>query len=444
MSISLPVVHNTTTLKRSRASLSLWVVCLLCYSSYSLGSDSWSLLGVAHYEQLNRTLLIARLNVKDTSVTADTLLAGKDAFRLEVAIATRSVSARRWRNMWMEGVMINHQLDQLSTYTHDINSLMASLSQRLKMADRFQLEYHPETGSQVILNDVALGPFKETQFAVLLLRGWIGNVPLSSGFKKSLLSDKSEEWNQQMNALALSTARRQETVKLLAGKSTKATDQTIKSAAVEKASLAANAKPTLTTPTLAKPEIQVIAPAVVEPKDRVATPMVETATDQVSSQDQSSSGKQPTDLGDNTQTEFVADTSAPEAIEQAASDDAEVGLDNLQESPSADEVANVLDEDLLRLRQEYYQTLVAKVEAKKAIPFKAFQRRWKGNVRIQVTIDRLGRVLESVLLETSRHKLFNDQALTAVKNAEPLPEIPAEIEGNEFTFSVPLSYTFID
>jgi len=438
-------------LKRTGFSSTLWMVGLLLCSSLSSANDSWKLLGVAQYEQLNRTLLIARLKVTDTSATADALLAGKIAFRLEVTIVARSVSARRWRNLWMEGVMINHQLDQLPPHTNDINTLMSSLSHRLKKSDRFEVVYQPERGSQVILNDVALGPFKEAQFAVLLLRGWIGDVPLSSSFKQSLMSNQSEDWNRQMDALTLSTERQQETATLLSGNVAQTGIKKIKPEPLKKEPRLVAVETAVTKPTVAKSNRQVVArptaPLSTDPQGPMSS--VEDAVSELATNTPKASPNNPQlvrELAAPTEPILtVSDSVAASqpAVEKAVNVDADSSA-NSPQAPSSEGVIRVLDEDLLRLRQEYYQTLVAKVEAKKAIPFRAFQRRWKGNVRVQVTIDRLGKVLDSVLLEVSRHELFNQQALTAVKDAEPLPEMPVEITGNEFTFSVPLSYTFID
>ncbi len=417
----------------------LFTFFLILSSTSALANDHWSVLGVSPYQQLSRTLFYARL-VSKQDISAEDLLKGDTAFQLDVVVSGKSLSARRWRNLLMEGVMINHQLDQLSSYTDDLNKMMGKFTFRLKKGDKFEVQYHPVNGSRVKLNGFDFGDFKQPQFSLLLLRGWIGDVPLSSGFKKALFSDQSRDIQAEMDSFSLTAERREVTSRALSGKPPQA-----KVAAKTKMQAPSVTEAKKTTPIVASKIATPIAVAVAKP-DRLSTPAATEAPVKVDLPEAKASTASAQNTEENSEKSQANELKPPEAKTPPTSSLASADLDrDSQETEDEEsaEVVDVMNEELLRLRQDYYRKLVAGVSAKKAIPFKAFQRGWKGEVRIEVTINRIGEVLEATVLEPSRYELFNEQAITAAKSAQPLPEMPTEIQGEKFTFSVPLSYSFI-
>lgn len=415
----------------------LFAFFLVLSSTSALANDHWSVLGVSPYQQLSRTLFYARL-VSKQDISAGDLLKGDTAFQLDVVVSGKSLSARRWRNLLMEGVMINHQLDQLSSYTDDLNKMMGKFTFRLKKGDKFEVQYHPVNGSRVKLNGFDFGDFKQPQFSLLLLRGWAGDVPLSTGFKKALFSDQSRDTQIEMDSFSLTDERREVTSRALSGKPPQA-----KVAAKTQAPSVTEAKKT--TPIVAPKITTPITVAVAKP-DRLSTPAATEAPVKVDLPEAKASTAPAQNAEQKSEKSKANQLKSPEAKTPPTSSLASADLvrDSQEtEDEETAEVVDVMNEELLRLRQDYYRKLVAGVSAKKAIPFKAFQRGWKGEVRIEVTINRVGEVLEATVLEPSRYELFNEQAITAAKSAQPLPEMPTEIQGEKFTFSVPLSYSFI-
>ncbi|MGH1373098.1 MAG: TonB family protein [Cellvibrionaceae bacterium] len=406
--------------------LSLALLLLLA-SSNLRANEHWSRLGLSSYEQLSRTLFYAGLTSK-RGINADELLQGDVAFQLDVVISSKSLSARRWRNLLMEGVMINHPADQLSSYADDLNQMMSQFTFRLRQGDRFAVQYHPVNGSKIRLNGLDLGRFEQPQFSLLLLRGWVGDVPLSTDFKVSLFSDQSSDIQTQMDSLTVTAERRAETSRALTGNT-----GAIKAAKNQPAEIkVAPKKPSVS----ALPVNTSIAVTVVKPEPLAASVEAEKNSQAVNSEPNGSSAPLAQPLPE---AEAAVAASSNERSAQSRERVSDTDIDE----PANEDIVEVMSEELLRLRQNYYRQLVAAVNAKKAIPFKAFQRGWKGDVRIEVSINRLGEVLEVTILEPSRYPLFNEQAITAAKTAEPLPEIPGEIRDENFTFSVPLSYTFI-
>lgn len=416
-------------------------VCLLVLTaSVAQANDHWSVQGVSPYQQLSRTLFYARL-VSTQGISAEELLKGDIAFQLDVVVSEKSLSARRWRNLFMEGVMINHPLDQLAGYTADLNQMMSKFTLRLKKGDLLEVQYHPVNGSRVRLNGIDFGKFEQAQFSLLLLRGWVGDVPLSTGFKKALFSDRSATIQAEMDSFALTQERRAATSRALLGKTG---DTSVAGGAVTSTAITKPPKNAVTAIKI-QPSIAV---AVTQPERlSTATAAVSQPAVKVSASTSNTSSPASVKTGAKKSAQKVEQlpnpekpVQKPEPVVSSAQIDSSV---QEPEDEGINDVVDVMNEEILRLRQEYYRKLVASVNAKKAIPFKAFQRGWKGEVRIEVTINRIGEVLEVTVLEPSRYDLFNEQAVTAAETAQPLPEMPAKIQGEQFTFSVPLSYSFI-
>lgn len=420
----------------------IFVFLIVLNVAVAQANDHWSVQGVSPYQQLSRTLFYARL-VSTKGISAEELLEGNVAFQLDVVVSEKSLSARRWRSLFMEGVMINHQLDQLAGYTADLNQMMRKFTLRLKKGDLLEVQYHPVNGSRVRLNGIDFGAFEQAQFSLLLLRGWVGDVPLSTGFKKALFSDRSAAIQAEMDSFALTPERRAATSQALRDK---AANTSVVSGAVTSTATTKLSKSTAPTPKVLPP----ITVAVTQPERLSApvavsrTPVQPVAKAPASTSNNSSSASIKTAAKKPAQKVEESKPSSVKPLQESVPVVSSVQTEmNVQKPEDTTDVVDVMNEEVLRLRQEYYRKLVASVSAKKAIPFKAFQRGWKGEVRIEVTINRIGEVQNVTVLEPSRYDLFNEQAVIAAETAQPLPEMPTKIQGEQFTFSVPLSYSFI-
>jgi periplasmic protein TonB len=60
---------------------------------------------------------------------------------------------------------------------------------------------------------------------------------------------------------------------------------------------------------------------------------------------------------------------------------------------------------------------------------------WHGEVVLEITVDRRGRVLSKRILESSGIQTLDDEAFAIITRAVPLPPPPPEVGGN----SIPLT-----
>lgn len=402
----------------------------------ALSDNDWQVRGYSHYSQLQQPMFIARLEVLDDQLTAEELLGGAGhSFRLQIAVQAKRISSRGFRRLWMEGITINHEISQLQPLNSELSRLGSMLKRSLRTGDRFSVEYVAEQSSaltKIHLNDELLGEFVAPSFGPTLLRGWVGDVPLSSDFRDQLLAAGSVDADLQQAFQSLTTQPKPAEVVH------RNTTQTAKKPTPASAAAVASFKPNAPlTVKIEKP--QVVA----------ATPRIEPVTIKAAAEPKPA----PTKV---VEPESVVSSTVPAKPALSAFDDTVAQEDTATALATSDVNSNValpLDDEepestltveqeqaLFELRQEYYQQLVKRVRNFQTIPFQAFQRRWEDDVRLQIEIDQKGQVLSLSYLKKSRFDVFNKQAADAVKRATPLPAIPSELGEETFTFSVPLTY----
>lgn len=84
--------------------------------------------------------------------------------------------------------------------------------------------------------------------------------------------------------------------------------------------------------------------------------------------------------------------------------------------------------------------LALHLQRHKRYPAAAQMRREQGTVQVQFTVDRNGRVVSSAVVQSSGHTTLDQETLALLRRAEPFPKPPADVPGNQFSFSVPVRY----
>jgi periplasmic protein TonB len=63
-----------------------------------------------------------------------------------------------------------------------------------------------------------------------------------------------------------------------------------------------------------------------------------------------------------------------------------------------------------------------------------------GTVIVKFTIDRTGELISSEIISQSGVAVLDQESLTLIARAQPLPSAPADLVGREFTFTVPVQF----
>lgn len=353
--------------------------------------------GVGVHQELGREVFIGALFSESLSNDASALLRNPQPMRMELKIvATEGITARRFSRMWIEGLAVNSKADVLMAQADNTVIFDAMFKGRLVKDDHIVITNTPGKGVSVSVNTVEIGTIGDDKFFSMLLATWIGNVPLSSDYRDSLLKvgDVDAGLRGRFSSMSPTAARIAEVNAWGVNK----VDVEPQQLADKKAE----------SPALTKPDVPKLnAPTIDKPKLEIPVPVA-----QITSSSETSS---------STASVAVAAVQPDEASEEE------------DEGPA-------LTAQTLLARQFYVSDAIKKIRTKTKYPARALERGYAGSVRVAVVIDRQGNIIGTNLLENSQYDLLNKEALEAIKRSAPFPALPADIVGSRFEFTVPMRW----
>jgi protein TonB len=112
------------------------------------------------------------------------------------------------------------------------------------------------------------------------------------------------------------------------------------------------------------------------------------------------------------------------------------------ENPAPDAVTRARQQAQLRAGVQTWHSEIARIlEHNKRYPPDARARRQQGVTEISFRIDRAGHVLESRIVKGSGFPALDAESLDLLQRAQPFPTPPTQLEGDTFSFTVPVSFT---
>jgi protein TonB len=93
-----------------------------------------------------------------------------------------------------------------------------------------------------------------------------------------------------------------------------------------------------------------------------------------------------------------------------------------------------------KVTDSYTNQLTKAIAKQKKYPKIAQMRQWQGEVLLNIEIDPQGNLVKADILEESRYKILNNEAIDMVKRASPFPQPPEELRLKNFTVLVPISF----
>ena len=97
-----------------------------------------------------------------------------------------------------------------------------------------------------------------------------------------------------------------------------------------------------------------------------------------------------------------------------------------------------------RARQQeanYFALVSAHLNRRKVYPAEARQARQQGVVTVRFTVDRSGGVSAVSIKRSSGHDLLDRATLDLLQRVAPLPRMPASMERDHVTLSLPIDYS---
>ena len=353
--------------------------------------------GMSTHIDLGKEQFIGALYSTTLSDNADKLLASTQPMRMELKIvAPEGITTRRFSRWWIEGMAINNSPALLTEQADNMVKFDGLFKGRFATNDTVAFTYEPNKGVNISVNDVLLGNIASEKFFGMLLRTWIGKVPLSSEYKDGILNNGKV--NAELKARFDKIKPTRERTTEVAGWSK------IKSPA----DIAAEKEK--------EKEAKEAALAAATAKTSSASSSVDTAK----------LAAQKAELAKAEAAAKLAAQKAAAAAPVAANDD--------DDKPA-------LTAQSLLARQFFVSDQLKKIYANVRYPKKALERNQTGSVRITVVIDRQGRLVGSSIAQASDVDLLNEAALEAVAKSGPFSPLPDAITGATFEFTAPLKFT---
>lgn len=388
----------------ARAFLCL-ALTLFCFSAYAAPM----LNGLAIHQELGEEQFIGALYSETLSNDPDTLINSNLPMRMELKIvAPEGLTTRRFSRMWIEGMAINNNNTLLTAQADNMVKFDGLFKGRLMQNDHLVFTLNPGAGVNISINSVPLGNIADDQFFSMLLRTWIGRVPLSSNYREDLLKvgDVPGGLRSRFESITYTSARVSEI---------NTWNKPVAEPAQVVAAAPAREAP---QPEPAKPEPAVSAPPVsMPPIAKVELPELE--------RPDASTPREET-------------VPAPAPVEQPAPAVAAPVADTQYEDNEDDQPA--LTAQVLLARQFYGSDILKKIRSNVRYPRISIERNQEGSMRIAIVVNRDGSIASMSWLEESKYDRLNREAWDAVQRAAPFSPIPAELTGRTFEFTAPISF----
>lgn len=366
--------------------------------------------GMAAHQELGSEQFIGALFVETTSDDADRVLSAGGSKRMELrVVADSGIPARRFSRMWIEGAAINNSGAVLTEQADNMVAFSNLFRGRLRQGDSLVVELNPGEGVAVDLNGVNLETFEDDTFFNVLLRTWIGGVPLSSTFRNNILSPGNVD--SALRSRFESTEPSAEREQLVAGWVTPQEETTPEPGQTARREALTLDAPAVTAMDMPRASVEPDPEPEPEPEPE-PTPEPEP---EPAPEPEPEPEPEP----------------QPAAVAQEAEDEEE------DDEP-------LLTAESLRAQQVYFSDLMRSILQNTQYPRRAQQRGFEGEVRAAVVINRNGQIQQLELLEESDYSLLNREAERAIQAAAPFPAVPEVIRGERYEFSVPFTFVLPD
>jgi len=129
---------------------------------------------------------VGALYLTKKQTAAAQILSDPDAKRIVMSFLYKEVSAEKLVDGWNEGFAANNSAEELRMLQDRINSFNSFFT-AVHKGDVIRLDYMPDQGTRIWINEVLKGSVAGEDFSRALLKIWLGNKPADAGLKDDML-----------------------------------------------------------------------------------------------------------------------------------------------------------------------------------------------------------------------------------------------------------------
>jgi hypothetical protein len=154
--------------------------------SYQIGQQSLLLNGAGIRSKMFIKIYVGALYLSKNSNSPAAILAAPGAKSMQMTMLYKEVEAEKITQGWSDGFETNLTAVELKSLEDRLKRFNALFS-TLRKGDIVRMDYAPDTGTQLSINDKQLGRIEGADFFSALLKVWIGEHPADENLKKGLL-----------------------------------------------------------------------------------------------------------------------------------------------------------------------------------------------------------------------------------------------------------------
>ena len=132
---------------------------------------------------------VGALYVTSPSSSAETVMTGSQANRVELHILYENIPAKSLVKAWNDGFQANQSQEKLEQLHRKIDAFN-TLFPAVEKGDVIQVDYLPKYGTQISINNEVLGLIVGKEFNQAVLSIWLGRRPVSRTLKLAMLSSE--------------------------------------------------------------------------------------------------------------------------------------------------------------------------------------------------------------------------------------------------------------
>jgi len=410
---------------------------LLCFSAPSFSASLIN--GLSVHSELGQESFIAGLFVTTPSTDAREILLSDTDKQIQVRVLAKRLSARRFKRMWIEGMAINASPSDLEKQAQNMAKFSNLLKVTLTEGDIFAIQ-RLNGVVEVLINGTSLGTIDDPSFFDLLLRTWIGSVPLSSTFRSDLLA--GAQVDPGILARFNSVSPSEERVIAVASALLESQAASPPPSNVATPSVQETVAPAITQPVIQQ---QPVAPTITRNEPEPPAPEETTTPEPELAQPESQEQIATTDAETPAEPVAASEQPASEAPEQLASAPS-APLETEEEAPTESILETDQEEftaESLLAQQLYIAQIKRAVYKELQYPSKSIDRSEQGTVRLAISIGRDREVKEVTAIEAPKYARLTKAAIKAVEKAAPYPEFPDSINEEEFSLTFPIVFKLV-
>lgn len=404
---------------------------------------SIKLQGIGLREQLSEELYIGALFTEYRSLEPEVLTEPGNTKRMELRIVASKITAKRFGRLWAETIRINNPSKAIKSEQKAIIKFNDMFKDSLYRGDQIVIDHIAGEGTTVYLNGSELGQIISDQFMALLLQTWIGPRPPSDSFKNTILGGYEEglELLKQEYAVLVPTKNRIIETSDWSGRS---------SSGVEELELV-RPEPRLTDlPKVSEAQKRALAEKKAE-EERIAREKAEAmlkaerekaAREKAARIEAEKERKRKADLAAKRKKEREIKAAVQAALEKEREEFAKKQAEEqekarLEAQRKREEQAK---REIFALSNQYEQSLIEWVDKRVTYPPSAFKRGLEGQGIFKIRITRDGAVQMVKVEKSTSSQLLDREAVKALRRLSPLPPMPDDLPGSDFTFVTPVTF----